>query len=96
MASLLLAMLQQRWHCSSQRCCCCGVAITATLLLVQRCCCNVAVRARCGVAATAAVATLQLQRTMALLLLCITVEILGFRVGRTKVATMAAFSLAML
>ncbi|CAK9874271.1 unnamed protein product [Sphagnum jensenii] len=33
MATLSLAMLQQRWHCSSQRCCCRGMAAVALLLL---------------------------------------------------------------
>jgi hypothetical protein len=33
MATLSLAMLQQRWRCSLQRCCCYGSPIATALLL---------------------------------------------------------------
>jgi hypothetical protein len=35
MATLSLAMLQQQWRYSLQRCCCCGSAVAAALLLLH-------------------------------------------------------------
>jgi len=75
MAALSLAMLQQRWRYSSQRCYChgvvvvamalwmqrwrCGVIAAVALLVPRRCCCY-ALRRFCYGAAT--VATMALRR----------------------------------